>query len=169
MRHWNLLENCYRVTRMKRSIEKVLVAITPPFSLLICPLLFPVAFSSTLSVIVVVVVVTMVIVFVVGWIPLIEPSLLFVIGGIRDFSQAKIVFPTWRLLGNPQDVSDQFFRYIYPSFAWMVHYFFYLQLTSHEFNPMKSNDCGLSRYARKSVSKWEGIEKSSAMEMRQIY
>ena len=149
MSYWNLLENCYRVTRMKRLKEKILIATPPPFSLVICSLLFSVAFSSTLSI--VVVVVTMVIVFF-GCIPRIEPSLTLFLGGIGDLSQAEIIFPTWRLLGNPQDVRDQFFGDVYPSFAWMVHYFFYLDLTSHEFHPMESNDCGLSRSAMNSVS-----------------
>jgi hypothetical protein len=141
---------------MKRLKEKILIATPPPLSLRICPLLFSVSFSSTLSIVVITVVVVAMVIEFFGRIPLTEPSLPFLLRGIGDLSQAEIIFTTWYLLGSPQDVRDQFFGDVYPSFAWMVQYFFYLDLTSHEFHTVKSNDCGLSRSARKSVGQQMG-------------
>ena len=87
---------------MIRLIEGILIAVFPTPSLVICPFLFSVSFASTLSMIAVVLTIT---VFV-GGIALVTPLPSFILRGIRDFSQAEIIFPSWSLLGNPQDVSD---------------------------------------------------------------
>lgn len=95
---------------MVKLIKKILITISSPPLLLICSLLLPIPFTSTLSVF--------------GGITLVGPSTSSDVGWIRDFSQAEVRFTSWRLLGITQDISDQFFGHVYPSFAWMIQYLF---------------------------------------------
>jgi hypothetical protein len=130
--------------------EKVLISISSTPSLLVCPLLFSVTLASTLCVVIVVVVV--VVTMVVAFVTVVGSSPPFAVGGIRDFSQAEIGFAPRHLLGNSQDVRDQFFGNVDPSFSWVVQYFFHLESASHEFHPVKPNDCGLSPSASRSTT-----------------
>ena len=130
-----------RGRRLISTKEKLLIAVFSPPFLLICSLLFSSPFPSTFSIIITIIIVITIIGGNVALVVSSPPLLLFT--GIRNLSQAKIVFPSWYLLCDPQDIGNQFFWNIYPPFAGMVQYFFYLYSSAHKFNAVKSNNRGL--------------------------
>jgi len=116
---------------------------------LIRPLLFPVPFASALGVAVAVVLFARAITLD----DVSSPSPSLAVGGVRNLSQAEIVFPSRRLLRIPQDIGDQFFWYVDPPLSRMVQYFFDLESASHEFHPVKPNDCGFFFFHRRKRHK----------------